>query len=102
MFSSQIEFNFDYPVLVFVGSLIVAFCLQFFLCFRAKKLFVKLIPEILFALSMIVMIVLSEIVGGWDALGYFFFAALFFAMLCICGLAWATFGACRSFKNKSN
>ena len=100
MFGAQIEF--DYTTVVFIAAVIFAYCLQLFMCFKAKKLFVKLIPVILFALAMIVMAILSAVASGWDALGYLFFALLFFATLCVCGFAWATFGACRSVKNKSN
>ena len=100
MLGSQIEF--DYTTIVAIAAIIFAYCLQLFLCFKAKKLFVKLIFLGLVTLSTIVMFILSAVASGWDALGYLFFALLFFAMLWMDGLAWATFAICKYVKKKSN
>ena len=74
---------FGLVVAVFVLSL------QLFLCYKVKKLFLKLMPVILLVISTIVFSVLSNLIGGWDGIGLLFFALLSFGLLFVCGLGWA-------------
>ena len=74
-------------VFVLVISILVLI-LQLLLCYKAKKLFLKLIPIILLVISTIVFSVLSACIGGWDGIGLLFFALFSFGLLFVSGFGW--------------
>ena len=89
----------DYPTIVVIVSVMATLILQLLLCFKAKKIFIKLIPIALLMVSSIVLYICSVTINGWDGLGYLFFALLSFSLILVCGLgwgAWAIIGKRRS------
>lgn len=74
-------------VFVIVVSIFVLI-LQLLLCFKSKRLFVKLLPAIAFIICMIIFYVLAVCIGGWDGFGLLFFALLSFGLLFVSGLGW--------------
>ena len=85
----------DFPTIVVLISVIATLILQLLLCFKAKKIFMKLIPIALLVVSTIVFCVCSVTVNGWDALGYLFFALLSFGLILVCGLGWGVWAITR-------
>lgn len=89
----------DYPTIVVIVSVMATLILQLLLCFKAKKIFIKLIPIALLIVLTIVFYLCSATINGWDGLGYLFFALLSFGLILVCGLgwgAWAIIGKRRS------
>ena len=78
----------DYPTIVVFLSVIATLILQLLLCFKAKKIFIKLIPIALLIVSTIVLFICSTTINGWDGLGYLFFSLLSFGLILVCGLGW--------------
>lgn len=78
----------DFPAIVVFVSVIATLILQLLLCFKAKKIFIKLIPIALLIVSTIVFYICSTTINGWDGLGYLFFALLSFGLILVCGLGW--------------
>ena len=68
---------------------VLVLILQLLLCYKAKKLFLKLIPIIFLVISTIVFSVLSAFIGGWDGIGLLFFALFSFELLFVSGFGWA-------------
>lgn len=93
-FGSAIEI--DIATLVVIAGIAVALSLQLVLCFRASNLFVRLTPLILFLILAIVFSILSACTGGWDGIGYLFFALLFAGLLLVCGLGWGLWAIIRT------
>lgn len=85
----------DFPTIVVFASAIVTLILQLLLCFKAKKIFIKLIPMLLLFASTIVFAICSTIINGWDGLGYLFFALLSFGLVLVCGLGWGIWAIIR-------
>ena len=79
----------DLPTIVVFISVTSTLFLQLLLCFKAKKICIKLLPIALLIVSMIIFSVLSACVGGWDGIGYLFFALLSFGLILVCGVGWA-------------
>lgn len=79
----------DYPTIVVFVSVIATLILQLLLCFKAKKIFIKLLPITLLIVSTIVFSICSATINGWDGLGYLFFALLSFGLILVCGIGWA-------------
>ena len=85
----------DYPTTVVFVSVIASLILQLLLCFKAKKIFIKLLPIALLIVSTIVFYVCSASINGWDGLGYLFFALLSFGLLFVCGIGWGIWATIR-------
>ena len=68
---------------------VLVLILQLLLCYKAKKLLLKLIPIILLVISTIVFSVLSACIGGWDGMGLLFFVLFSFGLLFVSGFGWA-------------
>lgn len=78
----------DFPTVVVFISAIATLILQFLLCFKVKKIFMKLLPIALLIVSTIVFSICSASINGWDGLGYLFFALLSFGLILLCGIVW--------------
>ena len=85
----------DFPAVVVFVSAIATLILQFLLCFKVKKIFMKLLPMALLVVSTIVFSICSASVNGWDGLGYLFFALLSFGLLFVCGIVWGVWAIFR-------
>lgn len=88
-------FELDYPTIVVFVSVIATLILQLLLCFKAKKIFIKLIPIALLIVSTIAFFICSTTINGWDGLGYLFFALLSFGLILVCGLSWGVWAITR-------
>lgn len=60
----------DFQTVVIIVSVISALILQLLLCFKGKRIFIKLLPIALLIASTIVFSICSASVNGWDGLGY--------------------------------
>lgn len=85
----------DTPTIMAVIAVAVAFAGQLLLCYKAKKLWLKLLPVSILVVSTIVFCILSACVNGWDGLGYLFFALLSFGMLFVSGIAFLIWAIAR-------
>ena len=85
----------DFPTIVVFVSAIATLILQLLLCFKAKKIFMKLIPIALLIVSTILFSFCSASVNGWDGLGYLFFALLSFGLIFVCGIGWGVWAIVR-------
>ena len=84
----------------FVANIVVVITiiLQLFLCFKAKKILLKLLPIILLMLVAIVYFSLSFLSNGWDSLGYLIIAIFAGLLLLACGSAWIIYLLIKAFK----
>ena len=89
------HWEIDFPTIVVFVSAIATLILQFLLCFKAKKIFIKLLPIALLIVSTIVFSICSASINGWDGLGYLFFALLSFGLLFVCGIVWGIWAIIR-------
>ena len=78
----------DYPTIIVFISAIATLILQLLLCFKVKKVFIKLLPNILLIISTIAFSICSASINGWDGLGYLFFAVLSFGLIFVSGIGW--------------
>ena len=89
-------FEIDYPTIVVFVSAIATLILQLLLCFKAKKIFIKLLPIALLIVSTIVFSICSASINGWDGFGYLFFALLSFGLIFVCGIGWGIWAIIRN------
>ena len=91
--------DFDPAHIAVILSAIIVFVLQLILCFKSRKILIKLLPVIILSISSIAFIICSIAINGWDGLGYLFFGFLSLGLLIICGICWIIWAIS---KNKSS
>ena len=90
--------EWDTSTIVVVMAVAVVLAVQLLLCYRAKKLWLKLVPMIILVISTAVFCILSACVNGWDGLGYLFFALLSFGLLVVSGIVFLIWAIARKRK----
>ncbi len=85
----------DFPTIVVSISAVAALILQLLLCFKVKKVLIKLLPIALLIVSTIIFSICSATVNGWDGMGYLFFALLSFGLIFVCGIGWGVWAIIR-------
>ena len=79
----------DSTTLFVIAAVLFVLPLQPLLCFKAKKLLVKLLPSIFLIAAVIFFFAMMFVAQDWDAVGYAILGALSGALLVISGIAWA-------------
>lgn len=92
---SELNFEIDATTVVVFISAISVLLLQLFLCFKVKRMLIKLLPIALLIVSTIVFSICSASINGWDGLGYLFFALLSFGLIFVCGIGWGIWATVR-------
>ena len=87
-------------VIIFLSVLIIL-PLQLFLCFKAKKLWLKLFPIFTFVTLIICFLCLANLNSiGWDGIGYFILAIFAGILLGACIVGWVIWIAIKLFKKR--
>lgn len=73
---------------IIYASILIMIPLQLLLCFKVKKLWVRLIPTVTLITAIILFMCMSTIAGGWDNIGYVILAIFAGILLAACALAW--------------
>ncbi len=66
--------------------------IQLLLCFKARRLIVRLLPVLLLLLATVILAVMLFTADGWDAFGYLILIYISGGMLAVCGLGWGIWG----------
>lgn len=88
----------DITIVFILFALLVVFPIQILLCFKVKKLWLKLIPIIVSVVLTIACVVMHFIATGWDALGWLFFVIYGVSSIIICTLGWLTWFVLKKFR----
>ena len=67
---------------------VIVLSVQLVLCFKVRKLCVRLIPVCLSAIAAAVCLALTFLSEGWDALGYLLLTMFSAGLLLVCGIGW--------------
>ena len=92
-------FEIKTEIFILILSVLVL-ALQLLLCFKATRLFVRLLPAILFAILTAVFFVLIFLSEGWDSVGFLLLAICAAALLLCCGIGWGIWAIVRKAKRK--
>ena len=74
-------------VIIF-ASILITIPLQLFLCFKVKKLSLRLLPIIILLILILSFFCMSQFAEGWDGLGYIILAMLAGILLVACIISW--------------
>ena len=74
----------------------VMLIIQLVLCFKAHKLWLRILPACLCAVASAVFFIVSFFSDGWDAIGFLFLTIFFAVLLLVCGIGWGVWAiVCR-------
>lgn len=83
------------PTLVVCLTSVIIVAVQLLLCFKGKRLWVKLIPSGTMLVSAIAFAVMAQMADGWDGFGYLFFFLLSVWLLLLTGISWVVWAVIR-------
>ena len=92
--------DIELTTLVLIVSVIVILPLQVLLCFKARSLFVRLVPVIFLSWSAVMLVFIALNATGWDKAGYFLLALFLCIMLFACGIGWTVWFLISRIRNK--
>ena len=91
--------TFEIRTDIFVLLLSILFLLlQVLLCFKVKKLFLRLIPTVLFSAATVVFALMMLFSDGWDAIGFLLFTICSASFLAACGIGWGIWAIAKKLK----
>ena len=98
----MIDFGiFEIKTEIFILILsVLMLALQLLLCFKVKKLLLRLLPAILFAILTMAFFVLIFLSEGWDSVGFLLLAICSAALLLFCGIGWGIWAILRKANRK--
>ena len=88
------EVNLTTLVLIF--SIFILLPWQLLLCFKVKRIVLRLLPSIVLFAATAIFFAFIYIADGWDSLGYLFLALFTGFLLLVCGLAWLVWAIVRA------
>ncbi len=84
--------NIDFTCLFIALFIVATFSVQLLLCFKVKKVIIRLLPIILLSVSIAAFLTVANLITGWDAVACAIFAMLSGYLLLACCAGWAVFG----------
>ena len=81
--------------LVLVFSIAVLLPLQLLLCFKVRRLFIRLLPVLVLSIPAILFVGMLVASSGWVRLGYLFLTMFAGFMLLMCGIGWSIWAIAR-------
>ena len=86
--------------LIAVSSILIVFPLQLLLCFKTKKLLLRLLPSLLLTVTTVFLFIMIRVTTDWDAFGYAILFVFSVVFLIFSGIAWGVWAIIKLIKKK--
>ncbi len=90
--------NGELTIIALIVSVAVILPVQLLLCFKIRKIVIRLLPVMVLSVSTAVLSLLAAVTSGWDSLGYIVLAVFTGIMLLVCGGAWGIWAIAKRMK----
>lgn len=90
--------NGELTIIALIVSVAVILPVQLLLCFKIRKIVIRLLPVIVLSVLTAVLSLLAAVTSGWDSLGYIVLAVFTGIMLLACGSAWGIWAIAKRMK----
>ena len=80
--------DIEITTLIAASSVLIVLPVQLLLCFKVKKLFVRLLPPLVLAATTVFLFILMRMKTDWDAIGYAILGVFSGVLLVFSGIAW--------------
>ena len=87
--------DLEFTTVILLFSVVVLLPVQLLLCFKAKRIAIRLLPVIVLTILTIIFTVMSIAITGWKGLGYILLAIFTGFMLLMCGIGWGIWAITR-------
>ena len=94
--------DIEITTLIAVASVFVVLPVQLLLCFKAKSVFLRLLPAILLTATTVFLFVMMTAAKDWDALGYAILGAFSGVLLLFSGIGWGIWATVKWPRSKKN
>ena len=92
--------DIEITTLIAVSSILMVLPIQLLLCFKAKKLFFRLLPSFVLTATTIFLFILMRITTDWDAIGYAILFVFSGVLLMFSGIAWGVWAIVKLIKKR--
>lgn len=90
--------NGELTIIALIVSVAVILPVQLLLCFKIRKIVIRLLPVMVLSVLTAVLSLLAAVTSGWDSLGYIVLAVFTGIMLLVCGGAWGIWAIAKCMK----
>ena len=90
--------NGELTIIALIVSVAVILPVQLLLCFKIRKIVIRLLPVMVLSVLTAVLSLLAAVTSGWDSLGYIVLAVFTGIMLLVCGGAWGIWAIVKRMK----
>ena len=90
--------NGELTIIALIVSVAVILPVQLLLCFKIRKIVIRLLPVMVLSVLTAVLSLLAAVTPGWDSLGYIVLAVFTGIMLLACGGAWGIWAIAKHMK----
>lgn len=90
--------NGELTIIALIVSAAVILPVQLLLCFKIRKIVIRLLPVMVLSVLTAVLSLLAAVTSGWDSLGYIVLAVFTGIMLLVCGSAWGIWAIAKHMK----
>lgn len=90
--------NGELTIIALIVSVAVILPVQLLLCFKIRKIVIRLLPVMVLSVLTAVLSLLAAVTSGWDSLGYILLAVFTGIMLLVCGGAWGIWAIAKRMK----
>ena len=90
--------NGELTIIALIVSVAVILPVQLLLCFKIRKIVIRLLPVMVLSVLTAVLSLLAAVTSGWDSLGYIVLAVFTGIMLLVCGGAWGIWAIAKRMK----
>ena len=81
-------------------SLVILLPVQLLLCFKVRRVWIRLLPALLCCVLILFFLVIAGFFSGFDSIGYVIFAIYAACMLVVCGLGWGIWAIAHMIRKK--
>ena len=92
--------DIEITTLIAVSSVLIVLPLQLLLCFKAQKLFIRLLPSIVLTATTVLLFILMRSVRDWSAIIFVIAFVFSGTLLVFSGIAWGAWAIVKLIKRK--
>ncbi len=92
--------DIDVTTVIAVSAVLVVLPIQLLLCFKVKKLLLRLLPTMLLAVTTVVFFAMMATAKDWDAIGYAILGVFSGVLLIFSGIGWGVWAVALFIRKK--
>lgn len=92
--------DIEITTLIAISSVLIVLPIQLLLCFKVKKLVLRLLPSLVLTATTVFLFIRMRMATDWDAIGYAILGVFSGVLLVFSGIAWGVWAIIKLVKKK--